>query len=113
MLLVEALVKLGSQDAKIAQRSSSNRAGILADPAGEDDGVDAVESRAEAKDCLGQTVAENLDSETRAAIALVDCLQKSTHVIAEARETKKAAFAIQNVGVGLRGRCPGVAPGSQ
>ena len=70
----------------------SNRGGILADPAGEDDGIDAVEGRAEAKDGFGQTVAENLDGETRAGIALVDRLQKSAHVVAEAGEAKQGRF---------------------
>ena len=97
MLLVETLVKFGSQDAKIAQRSRSNRAGILADPAGKDQGINAVEGSAEAKDCLGQTVAENLDSQIRADIALTERLQKGAHIIAESGDTEKAALAIKNV----------------
>ena len=96
VLLVKTLVEFGSQDAEIAQRSSPNRARILADPTGKDQGINTVESSAEAKNCFGQTVAENFDSETRAGVALTDRLHKGAHIIAESRETEKAALAIKN-----------------
>jgi len=77
----------------------SNKFGVFADTAGEDEGVrHAFEGYGEASDLAGEAEAEDVDGEPGGRIAGVILFGEHTQVVGDAAEADEAGLAIKEVG---------------
>lgn len=82
----------------MSKGAGADRGGVFANASGEDEGVDAVEGGSEAKDAFGESVAEDINGEFGAGVAVVGGFEEGAHVVAEAGEAEETAVAIEEVG---------------
>src|SRR5690242_278957 len=95
-LLVALRVQLDSHPLQAVADAGAHTAGILADAAGEDDGVRAIHGGEIGADVLAGAVGEELHGESRPAIAVLGLLREQlTHVVREAGDAEQAGLLVE------------------
>ena len=94
---VQGVVEFQAEVAEAAYRTLADSVGVLADSAGEHEGIEATQGHEHACDLAGQSVGEDLQREFRILIAAFRSALEFSHVTRNPGNPEKAAFTIQEL----------------
>ncbi len=94
VLFVAGFVDLVAENLEVVHRHLADKLAVLADTAGEHQGVDARECHGDAADFAGEPVGERFEGNLCADVAFACGLRQGAHVVAESGEAEKAGFLV-------------------
>ena len=97
VLLVAGFVDLVAENLEVVHRHLADKLAVLADAAGEHQGVDARECHGDAADFAGEPVGERFEGNLCAHMAFACGLRQGAHVVRKSGEAEQARFLVHEL----------------
>ncbi len=97
VLFVAVFVDLVAENLEVVHCHLADKLAVLADTAGEHEGIDARESHGDAADFTGEPVGEGFEGNLGAHVAFARGLRQGAHVVRQAGEAEEARFLVHEL----------------